>query len=207
MSRGMLKHPGLNLGPHHPEAHEASEKLMFGFWVFLMSDLILFGLVFATYASMANPIGRAGGPGPQDVFNLMSVALQTAILLVSSYAFGLASLALKYRPAQLVRWLVVTLMLGLLFLVLETRDLLGMLSADAGPWRSGWLSAFFALIPLHGLHVAVGCLWLAVMLVQMRALGLTTPVKLRLMRLSLFWHFLDIIWIGIFSIVYLEGLA
>ena len=99
------------------------------------------------------------------------------------------------------------LLLGLFFLVLEARDLLGMLSADAGPWRSGWLSAFFALIPLHGLHVAAGCLWLAVMLVQMRVFGLTTPVKLRLMRLSLFWHFLDIIWIGIFSVVYLEGLA
>ena len=201
------KHPGLNLGARHPTAHDASEKLMFGFWVFLMSDLILFGLVFATYASMANPVGRAGGPGPQDVFSLASIAAQTAILLASSYTFGLASLALKYRPEHVRRWLVTTLLLGLAFLALEARDVAGMLSAGAGPWRSGWLSAFFALVPLHGLHVAAGCLWLAVMLVQVRVFGLTDPVKLRLMRLSLFWHFLDIIWIGIFSIVYLGGLA
>ena len=201
------KHPGLNLGTRHPTAHDVSEKLMFGFWVFLMSDLILFGLVFATYASMANPVGRAGGPGPQDVFSLASVATQTAILLASSYTFGLASLALKYRPAHLQRWLITTLLLGLAFLALEARDFAAMLSAGAGPWRSGWLSAFFALVPLHGLHVAAGCLWLAVMLVQLRVVGLTDPVKLRLMRLSLFWHFLDIIWIGIFSIVYLGGLA
>lgn len=207
MSGDALKHPGLNLGAHHPDAHEAGEKLMFGFWVFLMSDLILFGLVFATYASMANPVGRAGGPGPSDVFSLTSVALQTATLLVSSYTFGLASLALKYRPAHLRRWLVVTLLLGLSFLALEGRDLLAMLSTGAGPWRSGWLSAFFVLIPLHGLHVAAGCMWLAVMLIQLRVFGMATAVKLRIMRLSLFWHFLDIIWIGIFSVVYLGGLA
>ncbi|MDP3495624.1 MAG: cytochrome c oxidase subunit 3 [Hyphomonadaceae bacterium] len=149
---------------------------MFGFWVFLMSDLIFFGLVFATYASMANSVGRASGPGPQDVFSLTSVAAQTAILLISSYTFGLASLALKYQPAQLWRWLMVTLILGLAFLALEARDLLGMLSAGAGPWRSGWLSAFFALVSLHGLHVAAGCLWLALMLMQLRIFGLTDPV-------------------------------
>lgn len=180
---------------------------MFGFWVFLMSDLIVFGLVFATYASMVGPVGQAGGPGPRDVFGLGSVALQTAILLLSSFTFGLASLALKYHRPSLRAWLTVTLALGLAFLTLEARDLAQMIATGAVPRRSGWLSAFSALIPLHGLHVAVGCLWIAVMLVQVSLDGPTPQVTTRLMRLSLFWHFLDVIWIGIFSVVYLGGLA
>jgi cytochrome o ubiquinol oxidase subunit III len=200
-------HPGLNLGPGHPGAHEAAEKLMFGFWIFMMSDLVLFGAFFGTYASMANPMGRAMGPGPAEVFNLGSVALQTALLLGSSYTMGLASIAMKHRRRDLVRWLLASLVMGLGFLVLEMRDLVGMIGMGAGPTRSGWLSAYFALIGLHGLHVMAACLWLVVMLVQIRVFGLADAVKLRLMRLALFWHFLDIVWIGIFSVVFLAGLA
>ncbi|MFN3646081.1 MAG: cytochrome o ubiquinol oxidase subunit IV [Gemmobacter sp.] len=198
-------HPGLNLGPRHGTAHALAEKVMFGFWMFLMSDLILFGLFFATYASMANSVGRAGGPGPQEVFSLGSVAAQTAFLLTSSYTMGRASLALKYRPARLQLWLALSLLLGAGFLVLELRDLTAMIAQGAGPARSGWLSSLFALVGLHGLHVAAGWLWVGVMLVQLRVFGTTDAVKTRLMRLALFWHFLDIIWIGIFSIVYQGG--
>lgn len=207
MTHPIPLHPGLNLGPRHGTAHNLAEKVMFGFWVFLMSDLILFGLFFATYASMANPVGRAGGPGPQEVFNLGSIAAQTALLLTSSYTMGLASLALKYRPDRLQRWLIASLLLGVAFLALELRDLSNMVAQGASPARSGWLSSFFALVGLHGLHVAGGCLWAGVMLVQLRVFGINDAVKTRLMRLALFWHFLDIIWIGIFSIVFLGGLA
>lgn len=201
------KHPGLNLGHRHPEAHDAAERVLFGFWVFLMSDLILFGLVFATYASMDNAMGRAGGPGPTDLFSLTSIMTQTAVLLFSSYTFGLASLALKYDSKRLARWLVLTLVLGASFLLLEARDFLGMAASGALPERSGWLSALWTLVGLHGLHVLSACIWLVVMLIQIRILGLTTVVKTRLLRLGLFWHFLDIVWIGVFSVVYLRGLS
>jgi cytochrome o ubiquinol oxidase subunit 3 len=204
-----IKHPGLNLGPRHPEAHDASERVVFGFWVFLMSDLIIFGLMFATYATMLNPVGFAGGPQPKDLFDLSSALLETAVLLASSFTFGMASLAMKYRPGtvEMKLWLWVTLALGLVFLGLELSDFRSMVALGAVPQRSGWLSAFFGLVPLHGLHVTAGCLWIVVMLVQLRVFGATTPVKTRLLRLGLFWHFLDIIWIGIFSVVYLGGLA
>ena len=205
----MMNHPGLNLGAAHPQAHEAGEVPTFGFWVFLMSDLILFGLMFATYVTMLTPIGFAGGPQPKDLFDLRSALLQTGILLASSFTFGLASLALKHdKDARaLVRWMVVTLLLGISFIALELRDFSHLFAQGAVPSRSGFLSAFFGLVPLHGLHVAVGCLWLLVMLAQIGIFGLSTAVKTRLLRLGLFWHFLDIVWIGIFSVVYLAGLV
>lgn len=202
-----LKHPGINLGEAHGEAHTQAEGVVFGFWVFLMSDLILFGLMFATYATMVSH--TAGGPGPKDLFDLKSISIETLALLVSSFTFGMASLNLKHgdRRRPVVRWLVVTLLLGLVFLGLELHDFASMLDQGAGPWRSGFLSAFFGLVPLHGLHVATASVWLIVMLVQMSVFGLTPRVKTRLLRLGLFWHFLDIVWVGIFSIVYLAGLS
>ncbi|MFT6677314.1 MAG: cytochrome o ubiquinol oxidase subunit 3 [Sulfitobacter sp.] len=202
-------HPGLNLGPHHGEAHDHAETLAFGFWVFLMSDLIIFGLMFATYITMATPMGMAGGPGPKDAFDLTSIFAQTMILLFSSLSFGLASLALRHEQGRrkISAWLLVTLVLGLLFLTLELRDFAQMFASGAVPQRSGFLSAFFGLVPLHGLHVAAGCLWIVIMLVQMRLFGLAPVIKTRLVRLGLFWHFLDLVWIGIFSIVYLGGLT
>lgn len=200
-------HPGLNLGPRHGAAHEKAETVLFGFWVFLMSDLILFGLFLGTYASMANPMGRAGGPGPQELFSLASVAAQTGLLLASSYAMGMAGIALKHRCSWLVPWTLAALALAVGFLVLELRDLSGMVAAGAGPSRSGWLSSFFALVGLHGLHVAAACIWAVVMLAQLRIFGSTDAVKTRFLRLALFWHFLDIVWTGIFSVVFLGGLA
>lgn len=204
-----MRHPGINLGIHHGEAHDQAETLVFGFWVFLMSDLIIFGLMFATYVTMVNPVGIAGRPGPKDVFDLTSVFMQTMILLTSSLTFGIASLAMRHEQGRgrIALWLGVTLILGLGFLVFEARDFVSMISMDAGPSRSGFLSAFWGLVPLHGLHVSAGCIWIVVMLIQMRIFGMIPIVKTRLLRLGLFWHFLDLIWVAIFTIVYLAGLS
>ena len=201
------RHPGLNLGHTDPQAHREAEETVFGFWVFLMSDLVLFSLLFATYATMLG--ATDGGPGPKDVFEIGGAALETGVLLVSSLTFGMASIAMKYdrKPGRLIFWLVVTLALGLLFLGLEVRDFATMASQGAVPSRSGWLSAFYALVSTHGLHVASGCVWIAVMIAQVLVFGLRQEVKLRIIRLGLFWHLLDVVWIGIFSVVYLGGLA
>ncbi len=203
----VFKYPGLNLGEAHPHAHRAAESMVFGFWVFLMSDAILFGLVFSTYAVSQN--GTAGGPGPRDLYDLGSVFVQTLLLLASSFTFGLASLAMKYRRAtsHLVGWLVLTLVLGLGFLAFEWRDFGAMIAAGGVPTRSGFLSAFWDLVPLHGLHVTGGCIWLLALLGQIARYGVDDATKLGILRLALFWHFLDIVWIFIFSVVYLAGLA
>lgn len=207
MSQSNL-HPGLNLGEGHGEAHAGAETIVFGFWIFLMSDLVIFGLVFASYLTVANPMGLAGGPGPADAFDLTSIFAQTMILLVSSLTFGFSTLAMRHNRgrAAIATWLGVTLLLGLGFLTLELRDFAHMIEVGAVPQRSGYWSAFWGLVPLHGLHVAIGCLWIIVMLAQMATLGLIPVVKTRLLRLGLFWHFLDLIWVAIFSIVYLGGL-
>ncbi|MDH4574041.1 cytochrome c oxidase subunit 3 [Salinicola acroporae] len=207
MSSTPIRHPGLNLGHAHAEAHEASESLVFGFWVFMMSDLIIFGLLFATYVTMLG--GTAGGTGPGELFELKSAFIETSLLLVSSFTFGMASLALKYRTDRkvLVGWLVVTLLLGLAFLGHEFHDFHKMFSEGGVPSRSGFLSAFFALVPLHGLHVTGASIWLIALLGQIAVHGLDTQTKTGLMRLAILWHFLDVVWIGIFSLVYLGGTA
>ncbi len=207
VSPQVVKHPGLNLGAAHGEADRAAETMMFGFWVFLMSDAILFGMVFATYVTSA--YATAGGPGPRDLYDIDSAFIQTLLLLASSFAFGMASLALKYKrgQARLIGWMALTLVLGVAFLGFELHDFSGMFAKGGVPGRSGFLSAFFGLVPLHGLHVIAGCLWLVALLGQIARHGLDMPTKLGVMRLALFWHFLDIVWMAIFSVVYLAGLA
>ena len=209
MSAEPVKYPGLNLGDHHNEAHEKAETQVFGFWVFMMSDLIIFGLMFATFVTMQNELSYAGGPRPEDVLNLGSAFVQTMLLLLSSLTFGFAVLVIKHKRPEIrvYFWMLITLLFGLAFLALELNDFREMIEMGAGPGRSGYLSAFFGLVPLHGLHVTAGCIWIVVMMVQMRMFGLQPVIKIRLLRLALFWHFLDIIWIGIFSIVYLGALA
>ncbi|WP_277811161.1 cytochrome c oxidase subunit 3 [Chromohalobacter canadensis] len=201
------RHPGINLGDMHEEASDACESLVFGFWVFMMSDLIIFALLFATYVVMLG--GTAGGPGPHELYEMKSAFLETMLLLASSFTFGMASLALKYdrTKGQLLGWLVITLLLGLAFIGLELRDFHLMASKDGVPSRSGFLSAFYALVSLHGLHVTGACLWMLVLFGQMAVHGLDTGVKTGLLRLGILWHFLDIVWIGIFSVVYLGGLV
>lgn len=201
------RHPGINLGRADPEAHREAEETIFGFWVFLMSDLVLFALLFAVYATM---IGATdGGPSARDLFDLRSVLFQTGVLLASSVTVGMVTMGVKYdgTPLRTALWLAATLALGVLFLGLELRDMATMVEEGAGPSRSGWLSSLWALISAHGLHVAAGCFWALVMLVQIAVFGMSRAVKLRLLRLGLFWHLLDVVWIGIFTVVYLGGLA
>lgn len=207
MAEQVVSHPGFRLGAAHAHEHDPTDELMYGFWVFLMSDAIIFGLLFATFAAMVHR--TAGGPGPSQVFDLRSVFVETLALLSSSFTFGMASLSLKYqnRRGPLLAWLFVTLALGLVFLSLEVHDFVVMFHQAAGPDRSGFLSSFFGLVPLHGLHVFTGCIWMVVLMVQMAIYGIDKRVRVGLWRLALFWHFLDIVWIAIFSIVYLGGLS
>jgi len=202
-----VHHPGLNLGPAHQESEDTREEMVFGFWVFMMSDLILFGLLFGTYVTMLG--GTAGGPGPGELFELKSAFIETMLLLISSFTFGMASLALKYRNDRkvLVIWLLVTLLLGLGFLAHELYDFHKMFTEGGVPSRSGFLSSFFSLVPLHGLHVTGACIWLIAILGQIAVYGVDSFVKSSLLRLAILWHFLDIVWIGIFSLVYLGGIV
>ncbi len=203
---GKRLYPGLNLLRDDPD-HEGAEEAVFGFWVFLMSDLILFALLFATYITMLG--GEAGGPGPKDLFDIKSAAVETTLLLLSSFTFGMASLALKHshRRVVLLLWLAATLALGVTFLGFETHDFITAIAKGGGPGRSGFTSAYFALVGTHGLHVTFGSIWIVVMILQVLVFGPDRLGKTRLLRLGLFWHFLDIVWVGIFSVVYLLGLA
>ena len=200
-------HVGITLGaggsPHQPRA----EPDLFGFWVFLMSDALLFALMFATYGAMLG--GTAGAPGPRELFQLQPTLIETGLLLASSSTWGMASIALKYgdsRP-RLLAWMAATLVLGMAFLAMEANDFVTLFAKGAYPTRSGFLSAFFGLVPLHGLHVFAGCIWMLVMGVQVAIIGTDNRTKTNLLRLGLFWHFLDIIWIAVFSVVFLGGLA
>lgn len=201
-----LRHAGLNLEDDPREAREQVEGDVFGFWIFLMSDAVLFALLFAVYGTMLD--ATVGAPGPAQEFKIGSAFIETLLLLTSSFTFGMASIALKRdtRAGRLVLWLVATLLLGLAFLAMEGHDFATMAADHATPDRSGFLSAFFVLVGMHGLHVTIGAIWTVVMLVQLAAFGRDRKVKVNLIRLSLFWHFLDVIWIAIFSVVYLQGL-
>jgi len=201
--------PGMTMIADHAHEHDPAANALSGFWLFMMSDLIIFGLVFATYVTMLTPMSFAGGPTPKELFELPGAAMETAALLTSTLTFGMASLAIKYELGlrRVMFWLVVTLALGLVFLGLEIGEFAHMLAVDAVPQRSGFLSAFFALVPLHGLHVTAGSIWLVMMLIQIGRTGLTESARSRVARLALFWHFLDLIWVGIFSVVYLGGIA
>jgi cytochrome o ubiquinol oxidase subunit 3 len=188
-----------------PQGSDVHEQRALGFWLYLMSDAAIFALLFMTYGIMVG--NTAGGPSGKALFNLNNAALETALLLVSSTTFGFASLASKGgNRSAVLSWLLVTFVLGAGFVFLEIREFLGMIRAGAGPDRSGFLSAFFTLVGTHGTHVSVGLIWILILGGQVLFKGLTLPVTSRLFRLGLFWHFLDIAWVGIFSVVYLPGL-
>jgi cytochrome o ubiquinol oxidase subunit 3 len=187
-----------------PENLDAAEIQAFGFWIYLMSDLVLFATLFATFGVIGQ--NYAGGPTGKELFDLPYLFGETMFLLFSSGTYGMAVLALHDDKQGLVLlWLAVTCLLGLGFVSMEINEFYGMIAAGNGPQRSGFLSAFFTLVGTHGAHVTSGLIWMAVMIGQVRAKGLTVPVRSRLMRLSMFWHFLDIVWIGVFSLVYLVG--
>ncbi|MDA3887815.1 MAG: cytochrome c oxidase subunit 3 [Allgaiera sp.] len=201
--------PGIAYGAAEGHHHDRAATQLSGFWLFMMSDLILFGCFFATYGTMLGKPSLAGGPGPKDVFEMSGVVIETAALLLSTFTFGLASIAIKYdRPKrEILTWLIVTLLLGATFLGFELKEFITMFHDGAVPQRSGFLSAFFGLVPLHGIHVTSGSIWLLIMIITIAKNGVTDLTKSRLARLALFWHFLDLIWVGIFSVVYLGGLA
>jgi cytochrome o ubiquinol oxidase subunit 1 len=176
----------------------------YGFWIFLLSDFIMFSGFYAAYAVLSH--AAAGGPGPKDLFDLRIVALETTFLLLSSFAAGMATIASNARSMVWTQAAyVVTGLLGLGFLVLELNEFAKMLAVDAGPHRSAFLSAFFTLVGCHGLHVTVGLLWLGTMMAQFWAKGFRPNILRRGLCFGLFWHALDIIWVGIFTNVYLLG--
>ncbi|WP_136685007.1 cytochrome o ubiquinol oxidase subunit III [Falsirhodobacter xinxiangensis] len=187
--------------PHHPEGHST----MLGFWIYLMSDCLMFAVLFAVFAVLGNNF--AAGPGPKDLFELELIALNTAMLLFSSITYGFAMLAMvKNNSRQVLIWLGVTGLFGLAFLGIELYEFHHLIHIGATPQRSAFLSAFFTLVGTHGLHVTFGIIWLVTLMVQVHKRGLTAANQRRLGCLSLFWHFLDVIWIGVFTFVYLMGM-
>jgi cytochrome o ubiquinol oxidase subunit III len=187
--------------PHHPEGGSTA----LGFWMYLMSDCLIFACLFATFAVLGG--NYAGGPGPKDLFDLPLVALNTAMLLFSSITYGFAMLATeKGRVAATQGWLAITGLFGLAFLSIELYEFAHLIHEGATPQRSAFLSSFFTLVGTHGLHVTFGTIWLVTLMVQVGKHGLIPANKRRLMCLSMFWHFLDVIWIGVFTFVYLMGM-
>ena len=194
---------GHGVPPEGGEEAELAER-EFGFWIFLMTDAIIFALLFATYVVMVGNI--ANGPSAHELFSLSHTAGETLLLLCSSITFGFATLAaLDRQSGRVIQWLIVTIVLGAGFVAMEISEFAGMIANGAGPGTSGFLSAFFTLVGTHGLHVTSGIVCILVMIGQIMVKGLTPHVLSRLTRVGLFWHFLDIVWIGIFSVVYLPG--
>ena len=183
---------------------EAVDHQSFGFWLYLMSDLVIFAAIFATFTVLAR--SYAGGPTGREIFDLPYAFVETMFLLVSSAACGMAMLAVHQgRRDKVLVWLGVTFLLGLGFISMEVHEFHSLVMAGNGPSRSGFLTGFFTLVGTHGLHVTSGLVWMAVMMIQVGVKGLTLPVQSRLLRLSMFWHFLDIVWVAVFTIVYLMG--
>lgn len=194
----------------HPEfdseMEEQKDLKSLGFWIYLMTDCILFGSLFATYIVLRT--GTNGGPGGNELFDMPFVLAETLILLTSSFVCGLAVLAARTgRKLAALSPLGVTFLLGAAFLTLEITEFTNLAGEGHGWWASAFLSAFFTLVGTHGLHIAIGLLWIGVMTWQIYRRGFTAGITRRLLLFSLFWHFLDVIWIFIFTIVYLMGVA
>jgi cytochrome o ubiquinol oxidase subunit 3 len=184
--------------------HEAGGSTMLGFWIYLMSDCLIFAMLFACYGVFGS--AYAGGPKPAEIFELPLVALNTSMLLLSSITYGFAMLAMaEDRKTGTLAWLAVTGLFGLAFVGVELHEFSALVAEGATPQRSAFLSAFFTLVGTHGLHVSLGIVWLVTLMVQVAKHGLGPANRRRLMCLSLFWHFLDVIWIGVFTFVYLLG--
>jgi len=184
---------------HHPE-----ESTMLGFWIYIMSDCLIFAVLFATYAVLGR--SYAAGPSPADLFELPTVAINTTMLLLSSITYGFAMLTMeKNNTKATLLWLGITALFGAAFVGLELNEFYHLILDGAGPQRSAFLSAFFTLVGTHGLHVTCGIIWIITLMVQVGKHGLIHENKRRLMCLSMFWHFLDVVWIGVFSFVYLMG--
>jgi cytochrome o ubiquinol oxidase subunit 3 len=186
-------------GDHHPE-----NGTLLGFWLYLMSDCLIFAVLFATYAVLGR--SYAAGPSGADLFDLPLVAVNTGLLLLSSITYGMAMIGMQNgNKKALLSWLALTGLFGLGFLGIELFEFAHLIHEGAGPQRSAFLSSFFTLVGTHGLHVTFGSVWLVTLMFQVNKHGLTLANKRRLVCLSMFWHFLDVVWIGVFTFVYLMG--
>lgn len=185
--------------------HAEGGSTFLGFWIYLMSDCLIFAILFATYGVLSH--NYAAGPAPKDLFELPVVAVNTTMLLLSSITYGFAMLAAhERRQGATLAWLAITGIFGLCFVGIELHEFAGMIGQGATPERSAFLSSFFTLVGTHGLHVTAGLIWIVTLMVQVGRYGLVEANMRRLTCLSMFWHFLDVIWIGVFTFVYLMGM-
>ena len=197
---------GESEAPGHGTGGPPSKRIIvgYGFWIFLLSDIIMFSAFFAAYAVLKE--GTADGPTGRQIFDLQNTAIETACLLASSFTCGMATLALAARKAlAFYAAMSVTFLFGAAFLLLELVEFVGLVAQGAGPGRSAFLSSFFTLVGCHGLHVFCGLLWLLTMMAQVYAKGFRADIMRRVMCFSLFWHALDIVWVAVFTVVYLMG--
>jgi cytochrome o ubiquinol oxidase subunit 3 len=204
MSNSVLDH---DIAHSHEQGHEdAGSMTVFGFWIYLMTDCILFATLFAGYAVLRDSV--AGGPSTVDIFELPYVLTETMLLLFSSITYGYAMLAMnRNEPKYVIRWLGLTFLLGLGFIGMEINEFHHLIQEGYGPDRSGFLTAFFTLVGTHGAHVTTGLIWMAVLIWQINRRGINTTTATRLSCLSLFWHFLDVVWICVFTVIYLLGVV
>ena len=203
-----LEHYAGAEAPGHGEGGPASTLVVvaYGFWILLISDIVMFSAFFAAHAVLQT--ATDGGPAGRDLFDLRRVAIETACLLLSSFTCGLSALGANARRMSWTQAaLFVTGLLGFAFLLLEAREFSEMVAAGAGPQRSAFLSSFFALVGLHGAHVSVGLLWLGTMMAQIYVKGFRADIERRLLCFNMFWHMLDIVWVAIFTLVYLVGVS
>jgi cytochrome o ubiquinol oxidase subunit III len=197
---------GVRVATGHGEGGPAEKRVVvaYGFWIFLLSDIVMFSALFAAYAVLRR--NTAGGPGGADLFNITNVEIETACLLASSFACGIASVgAAAHNHLMFYGALVVTFLLGVAFVALEAHEFAGLVARGDGPGRSGFLTSFFTVVGCHGLHVSCGLLWLLTMMAQVFAKGFRADILRRFQCFSLFWHALDIIWVALFTVVYLLG--
>jgi cytochrome o ubiquinol oxidase subunit 3 len=202
---------GAEAREHHATAEHAAGELLtkrivvgYGFWIFLLSDIIMFSAFFATYAVLVD--NTAGGPSGHDLFDLRNTGIETACLLLSSFTCGLASISAQaHRASWFYIATTITFIFGVAFVGLEAHEFAGLVAQGASPTRSAFLSAFFTLVGCHGLHVSAGLLWMLTMMAQVFAKGFRPDIQRRILCFSLFWHALDIIWVALFSMVYLMG--
>jgi len=188
----------------HAHHHDAGPMKVYGFWIYILSDLFLFASIFATFAVLHD--SYAGGVTGKDIFELPYVAVETAALLLSSITYGFAMIGMyKGNKSQVLTWLVITWLFGFSFIAMEVNEFHHLITEGHGPDKSAFLSAFFTLVGTHGLHVTFGLIWMATMIFQVSSRGIDATIRTRLQCLSLFWHFLDVVWICVFTIVYLNG--
>lgn len=190
---------------HHEEHHDTGSNTIFGFWIYIMSDCVLFSSLFATFVVMRH--NTYGGPAAADLVSIPFVFIETMLLLTSSFTYGMAMLSRYYTKNKnaVIGWLLVTFILGLSFVSMELYEFHHLILEGNSWQRSGFLSAFFTLVGTHGLHVSLGLIWMLVLMIQVSKHGITDQTSTKLSCLGLFWHFLDIVWIFVFTIVYLMG--